>query len=83
MISELSMLAQGGIEKFCVEKDLQELFASAKHDPQACAWLMFLLRAAVDIDKWFPRGKWATIQVLEVALDRAANKELQGIKSQS
>jgi hypothetical protein len=42
------------------------------------AWITFLLRAAPDRADWFPKGKWATIQVIEDQLLRLAIANLAG-----
>lgn len=76
MLDRLSIEAQRGIEKFCEEKELGELFSAARYDGQPCAWLYFLLRATPDTAEWFPRGKWATLQRLEPILDSAAQVDI-------
>lgn len=81
MLNILSPEAQRGIEKFCDERELGELFAGSKFDAERCSWLYFLLRAAADKPEWFPRGKWATLQRLEPILDSAAVADLSRIPS--
>jgi hypothetical protein len=77
MLSSLSDLARSGIKTACDELDLPELYEASCHDSQSCAWLFFCLRAVVDIQRWFPRGKWATLQALEQSLDSAGDREMR------
>jgi hypothetical protein len=44
----------------------------------AWAWVAFLLRAAQDEPKWFPKGKWATIQEIERQLIDDAKSRVAG-----
>jgi hypothetical protein len=48
--------------------------------PAAWAWVCFLLRESEDRPEWFPKGKFATIQVIEAALMREARGELEARK---
>jgi len=40
--------------------------------PERMAWIVLILRHVEDTDKFFPPGKWATIQAIEEQLDKAA-----------
>jgi hypothetical protein len=40
------------------------------------AWVAYLLRGTPDRPEWFPKGKWATIQVLESELMEEAKREI-------
>jgi len=40
-------------------------------EPQWCAYLIVLLKQEPDTAALFPKGKWATIQVLETLLQQA------------
>lgn len=33
--------------------------------PTEWAWIVFQLQVAEDRPEWFPKGKWATIQIIE------------------
>mgnify|MGYP003661852163 FL=1 len=37
--------------------------------PKDWAWFLFQLRRAEDKPEWFPKGKWATLQVIESYLE--------------
>lgn len=76
MLSELSIDARNGIRDFCSEFDLLELYEGSLHDAALCAWLLHLLAASMDIPRWFPKGKWATIQRLQQLCNDAACAEL-------
>lgn len=65
MISQLTISAQTGICDFCNENGLSELYNGSLYEPSNCAWLLYYLKAAMDLPRWFPKGKWATIQRLE------------------
>lgn len=55
---------------YCVP-DLDDCF-----DPYAWAGIAFLLRATPDLPEYFPKGKWATIQILETMLNEWANFQI-------
>ena len=40
--------------------------------PERMAWVVLVLRELEDRDEWFPHGKWATIQHLEMQLIECA-----------
>jgi len=40
--------------------------------PERMAWIVLLLKRVPDGDKYFPFGKWATIQSIEEQLEKAA-----------
>jgi len=65
-IELLSLEAQDGLRRFtkAVHNDELTLDAAAS-TPEAWAWLVYQLRAAIDLPEWFPKGKWATIQQIE------------------
>lgn len=75
MLSKLSYVARAAIKDYCSAHNLSELCEGSTHDAQSCAWLYFLLRQAPDYAEWFPRGKWATLQVLEASIDEQAKVE--------
>jgi hypothetical protein len=52
-------------------------FSGSLITPEKAAWLWFKLRQEPDSAELFPKGKWATLQVLEAMLDAAA-KEASG-----
>ena len=41
-------------------------------DPEKVAWIWFLLRPVEDTERYFPRGKWATLQEIECQLSAEA-----------
>ena len=47
--------------------------------PERMAWVVLLLREIEDSEKYFPTGKWATIQFIESQLEKAARQEIQRI----
>jgi len=73
-LSWLSTEAQEGLLQWAeFEHNDELLFDSIGSAPEEWAWICFQLRAAVDKPEWFPKGKWATIQVIEqFLLDEAA-----------
>jgi hypothetical protein len=77
-IDRLSMQAQGGIRCFCdcVFGDplVIEDFGSS---PEKWAWLWMQLREAEDKPEWFPKGKWATLQIIEQILVEEARASLK------
>lgn len=40
--------------------------------PERMAWVVAVLRRLPDRLEWFPRGKWATIQQIEMQVDACA-----------
>lgn len=73
----LSTLAQHGLRAWAIAVHKDEmLFDSIASSPREWAWMWFQLRRAEDREEWFPKGKWATLQVIELFLDndiRAGN----------
>ena len=47
--------------------------------PERMAWVVLLLQKIKDNKKYFPMGKWATIQLIESQLDVAANRLIQSM----
>jgi len=81
MLNELSYVARSAIKDYCSSHDLLELYEAACTDPQNCAWLYFILRAAEDYSDYFPRGKWATLQRLEQVLDTCSVAEVDRLNA--
>lgn len=52
-------------------------FSGSIISSETAAWLYFLLRNEVDTEELFPKGKWATLQVLEAMLDQAAKEQIK------
>jgi len=48
-------------------------------DEQAMAWLTFVLKELPDEARYFPHGKWATIQHIEGTLQRMAAQRAKEI----
>lgn len=72
-LSRLSLLAQDGLCCFCRDVHQDEMLLDAISSiPEQWAWIVFQLRIAPDRPEWFPKGKWATIQVIEEDLNREA-----------
>jgi len=73
----LTLLAQHGLRAWAVAIHHDDLlFDGIGSSPKDWAWMWFQLREAEDKLEWFPRGKWATIQVIESFLQndiRAGN----------
>lgn len=68
-IDWLSTQAQDGLLKWAAWQHNDELlFDSIGSSPEHWAWICFELKAAQDKPGWFPKGKWATIQVIEAFL---------------
>lgn len=43
------------------------------------AWVYFQLQVSPDRREWFPKGKWATLELIEERLLKEASKELAHI----
>lgn len=55
------------------------LFDDIGGDAEAWAWICFQLRVADDEAEWFPKGKFATIQIIEGWLyDEAERQKRRG-----
>lgn len=77
-IELLSMQAQAGLRCFCDCVFGDELMAdSIASLPENWAWLWMRLREAEDKPEWFPKGKWATLQVIEQILVEEARESLR------
>lgn len=62
----LSTLAQHGLRSWAIAIHHDELlFDGLASSPKDWSWLWFQLREAEDKPEWFPKGKWATLQVIE------------------
>jgi len=48
-------------------------------DVQLALLVIEAAKRAPDLDEWFPRGKWATIQAMQNRTDHQLNKMFQGI----
>ena len=48
--------------------DDELLFDAIASVPEQWAWVFLQLRESEDRPEWFPKGKWATIQVIEQQL---------------
>lgn len=75
-IEQLSTAAQDGLRQwgeFQFADDM--LFDDNASSSEFWAWICFQLRVADDRPQWFPKGKWATIQVIEEILYEQAKAE--------
>jgi len=75
-IGQLSDAAQDGLRLWA---EFQHgdglLFDDIGSSPQEWAWICVQLRVAEDRPEWFPKGRWATIQVIEGLLLEQATAE--------
>jgi hypothetical protein len=68
-IDTLSHEAQEGIRRWAKDVYGDDLmFDAIASMPAHWAWLTFLLRYSEDRPEWFPKGKFATIQIIEQKL---------------
>jgi hypothetical protein len=75
-LSRLSTLAADGLVKWAEHQHGDSLFFDGIGSlPEQWAWVCFQLRCADDRPEWFPKGKSATIQVIETFLYQEANAE--------
>lgn len=75
-IDQLSTAAADGLVKWAEFQYGDELFFDGIGGlPQEWAWVCFQLRVADDKPEWFPKGKSATIQVIEMSLYDEATAE--------
>jgi hypothetical protein len=62
----LSPETQAGLRLWAIWQHNDEmLFDGIGSDPEHWAWLCWQLRVAEDRPEWFPKGKFATILVIE------------------
>jgi hypothetical protein len=65
----LSTSAQDGLRAWSLAIHHDELlFDGIASSTKDWAWMWFQLREAEDKPDWFPKGKWATLQVIESIL---------------
>jgi hypothetical protein len=62
------------LESLCARRGWSPIYGYV--EPEQVAWLTFLLAETPDDDDTFPRGKWATIQVLQTMVATAARAEI-------
>jgi hypothetical protein len=80
-LSKLSALAQSGLMLWAAYEHGDEmLFDGIGSSPTEWAWIVFQLRQADDNPDWFPKGKSATIQVIEMALYEEARAQRRDAK---
>jgi len=73
---QLSARTQAGLRQWAIwQHDDELLFDAIASLPESWAWLCFQLRVAEDRPEWFPKGKSATIQVIEQRLYAEAERE--------
>lgn len=74
----LTTAAQTGINQFCADILGDAMAAeSIASLPSEWAWMWFRLREAEDKPAWFPHGKWATLQHIEMLLVDEARAEVK------
>ena len=77
-LEHLSLLAQNGLRRWALDIHKDEmLFDGIASCSEAWAWIFFELRESADNPDWFPRGKWATIQVIEDHLISLAKEAIK------
>lgn len=65
-LSLLSQQAQDGLQQFTKDVFDDDLMLNGIGGlPEHWAWLVYQLKEAEDRSEWFPKGKYATIQVIE------------------
>lgn len=64
----------GGIELFCKDHQCEDLLLT----PEGYAWLWFKMRVAEDNERWFPSGKWSTLQRMCDLLEAQAKEARHG-----
>ena len=74
----LSPAAQKGLRLWALETLPDDRVLNAASS-ESWAWLTFLLWESPDKPEWFPKGKSATIQIIQMKLHQEA-KETLGIK---
>jgi hypothetical protein len=78
MIERFSQETQAGLHRWAQDNWGQELsFLGNDNTLLAWGWIYFLLRESADRREWFPKGKWAVVQILEQWLMEAAREEVQ------
>jgi hypothetical protein len=76
----LSIEAQDGLRRWATDvHDDEMLFDAIASVPENWAWIWFQLREARDYPRWFPKGKWATIQAIEAKLMDEAREMYSGV----
>ena len=61
-----------GLTNFCADTAQEGRLETG--DPDSWAYLWFQLREAKDDPRWFPSGKWATVQHLEALLTKCVKE---------
>lgn len=75
-IDKLSATAANGLRLWAQFQHGDDmLFEGIASVPQEWAWVCFQLRVADDKPEWFPKGKFATIQIIEKFLYDEAEEE--------
>ncbi len=72
-LSRLSADSQTGLRNWAEHQGAEDLLLSSL--AQSWAWICWQLRVAEDRPEWFPRGKFATILVIEKWLYDEAESE--------
>jgi hypothetical protein len=76
----LSNQTREGLRQWALwQHDDDMLFDAIGSSPEYWAWICFQLRVAEDRPEWFPKGKSATIQVIEDWLNAEAIGERKKI----
>lgn len=74
-LSQLSAEAAQGLIEWAKHEHDELFFDGIGSLPTEWAWVLLQLKVADDCPEWFPRGKWATIQVIETFLTEEAKAQ--------
>ena len=69
----LSPDTYAALENLCSDRKWADI--NKWMEPETVAWLVWRLRFVEDSEQHFPRGKWATIQRIEIMLNDLASQE--------
>jgi hypothetical protein len=76
IFDRLSPETQAGLRLWAIwQHDDGLLFDGIGSSPEEWAWIYVQLKVAEGRPEWFPRGKWAAIQVIEQWLYEEAARE--------
>jgi hypothetical protein len=78
-LDDFSQEAQEGLRAWAKDVLLDEM-ALEGTSSEYWAWVLLLLKATEDQPDWFPKGKWATLQVLETKLLDEARDEIRSLR---
>ena len=77
-LEDFSQETQDGFVRWAVFRHHDDLlFEAIGAEPREWAWIYFQLEIAEDRAEWFPKGKWATLQVFHEHLTELARLEFK------